>query len=188
MGDLWFFDRIAPVYDRVMPAASTGTLEAALGRADRPVERVLDVGGGTGRASRAVEVPERIVLDASGGMLSRVPAGIGRVLGDARHPPFRAGSIDAVLIVDALHHLPERTRVLDALVDVLRPGGVLVVSEFDPSTLRGRVLEAGEHLLGMTSQFDTPAALVEALSRPGLEPVVVESGFGYTVAATKPGG
>lgn len=187
-GDLWFFDRIAPLYDVVMPSASAGTLAAALERADGPVERVLDVGGGTGRAARAIDVPERIVLDASAAMLARVPEGIGRVRGDARAPPLRSASVDAALIVDAFHHLPEEHRVLDALADVLRPGGVLVIGEFDPSTLRGRGLEAGEHLLTMESQFYTPTELVEALTAAGLDAGVVEPGFGYTVAATKPRG
>jgi demethylmenaquinone methyltransferase/2-methoxy-6-polyprenyl-1,4-benzoquinol methylase len=187
-GDLWFFDRIAPVYDSVVPSASGDTLATALEYADRSIERIVDVGGGTGRAIRAIDAPERIVIDASAGMLARVPEGIGCVRGDARDPPLRTASVDAVLIVDAFHHLPEKRRVLDALAEVLRPGGVLVIGEFDPSTLRGRILDAGEHLLGMESQFYTPAELGEALSGAGLDPVVVDAGFGYTVAATKPGG
>jgi demethylmenaquinone methyltransferase/2-methoxy-6-polyprenyl-1,4-benzoquinol methylase len=187
-GDLWVFDRIAPVYDRLMPAASAGALAAALERGDRPIQRVLDVGGGTGRAARAIDVPDRIVLDASAGMLTRVPDGISRVRGDAREPPFRSASVDAVLVVDAFHHLPDARRVLDALADVLRPGGVLVIVELDPSTLRGRVLEAGEHLLGMDSQFYTPTEMVDAISSSGLDAAVVDTGFGYIVAGTKPRG
>ena len=186
-GDRWFFDRIAPVYDLFMPPASAGTLASALEHADRPVERVLDVGGGTGRATRAIDTPERIVLDASAGMLARAPAGIERVRGGARALPFPDASVDAALIVDAFHHLPEGERVLDAVARVLRPGGVLVIAEFDPSTLRGRMLEAGEHLIGMESRFYTPAELTAALSEARLDPAVVEEDFGYAVAATKPG-
>jgi hypothetical protein len=40
----------------------------------------------------------------------------------------------------------------------------------------------------MESQFYTPAELVEALTAAGLDAGVVEPGFGYTVAATKPRG
>jgi len=186
-GDRWFFDRIAPVYDLFMPPASAGTLASALERADRPVERVLDVGGGTGRAARAIDTPERIVLDASAGMLARVPAGIERVRGGARALPFPDASVDAALIVDAYHHLPGRRRVLEAVAEILRPGGVLVIGEFDPATLRGRILEAGEHLLGMESQFHTPEEVTAALSEAGFDPAVVDRGFDYTVAGTKPG-
>ena len=187
LGDLPYFDGIAPVYDRLVPSASAGTLAAALDRADRPIERVVDVGGGTGRVARAVDAPRRIVLDASAAMLARVPGGIERVRGDARAPPVPDASVDAALIVDAYHHLPGRRRVLEAVADILRPGGVLVIGEFDPATLRGRILEAGEHLLGMESQFYTPEEVTAALSAAGFDPAVVDRGFDYTVAGTKPG-
>jgi len=186
-GDLWFFDRIAPIYDLVVPRAGANTLAAALERAERPVERVLDVGGGTGRAARALDAPERVIIDASPGMLARAPPGIGRVRGDARRLPVRDASVDAVVIVDAYHHLPGRRAVLREVVRVLAPGGILVVQEFDPSTLRGRLLAAGERLIGMDSRFDPPGDLVAALSEAGLDATVVEPGFAYTVAGTKPG-
>ncbi len=185
-GDLPYFDRMAPVYDVVMPSASMETFRAAFDRADRPIERVLDIGGGTGRAARAIDVPQPVVLDASAVMLARVPEGIEAVLGDAREPPFKTESIDAALIVDAFHHLPDKQGVLDAIATLLRPGGVLVIAEFDPSTVRGRVLAAGEHLIGMESQFYTPTDLVMALSETGLRTAILESGFGYAVASTKP--
>ena len=186
-GDLPYFDRMAPVYDLLMPPASAETFAAAFDRADRAIERVLDVGGGTGRAARAIGASQPVILDASAGMIARVPEGIWAVRGDAREPPFRAESVDAALIVDAFHHLPESQQVLDAIATLLRPGGVLVIAEFDPSTLRGRVLEIGEHLIGMESRFYTPTELVMALSETGLRTAVIESGFGYAVAATKPG-
>ncbi|MFB6227333.1 MAG: class I SAM-dependent methyltransferase [Halobacteriales archaeon] len=187
-GDLPYFDRMAPVYDLFMPSASAETFATAFDRADRPIERVLDVGGGTGRAARAVDAPRRIVLDASAGMLARVPGEVEAVRGDAREPPFRAESVDAALIVDAFHHLPESQQVLDTIATLLRPGGVLVIAEFDPSTVRGRVLAAGEHLIGMESRFYTPTELVMALSETGLRTAIIDSGFGYAVAATKPRG
>ena len=187
-GDLSYFDRMAPVYDLFMPSASVETFAAAFDRADRPIERVLDIGGGTGRAARAIDAPRRVVLDASAGMLTRVPEGIEAVRGDARDPPFRPESVDAALIVDAFHHLPDEQGVLDAIATLLRPGGVLVIAEFDPSTVRGRILEVGERLIGMESRFYTPTDLVLALSETGLRTAVIESGVGYAVAATKPGG
>jgi len=186
-GDLWFFERVAPVYDYLMPGADAAALAAGLDRAGRPVERVLDVGGGTGRASRALDVPDRTVVDASGSMLARVPPGIGRVRGDARRLPVADGAVDAVLVVDAYHHLPEPVRVAAEAARVLAPGGVLVAAEFDPSTPRGRLLAAGEHLIGMESRFREPADLVASLDGAGLDAGIVDRGFGYAVAGRKPG-
>lgn len=185
--DVWFFDRIAPVYDLVVPGATASTLSRGLDLAEGEVTRVIDVGGGTGRAARSLDPPRRIVLDASVAMLRRVPDGIDPVRGDARRLPFPGGSVDAVLIVDAFHHLPDPEGVIGEAERVLRPGGVLLVQEFDPGTLRGRLLAAGESLLGLDSHFHTPADLLGSLDAAGLDPSMVESGFAYTVAGTKPG-
>ncbi|ERH11935.1 MAG: hypothetical protein J07HB67_00946, partial [halophilic archaeon J07HB67] len=51
-GDVRFFDRVAGLYDLVVPSASPADLRAGLRFADRPVERVVDAAGGTGRAAR----------------------------------------------------------------------------------------------------------------------------------------
>jgi len=182
-GDVRFFDRFASVYDRLMPPADADALEAGLRRSRRSVERVLDVGGGTGRATRALDVPERVVVDASGGMLRRArKRGLDCVRADAGRLPFVDDAVDAVTVVDALHHLPNPRAAVGEAARVLAPGGVLVIREFDPSTLRGRALVASEKLVGFDSAFATPAELVRFLERAGFRARIVETGFGYTVA------
>lgn len=186
-GDRWFFDRLARVYDLVMPPASARALREGLAVAEGPVERVLDVGGGTGRATRRLDAPERVVVDLSLGMLRRVPVGIGRVRASATDLPVRDGAADAVLIVDALHHMPSHHRVVAEAHRVLRPGGVLVVREFDRGTLRGRLLEAAEHAVRMESTFRTAAGLRDRVSAAGFEAAaVLDGGFACTVVGRKP--
>jgi SAM-dependent methyltransferase len=51
----------------------------------------------------------------------------GLVVADAEALPFAAGSFQAVLAVSVLEHLPEPERALDAMIDVLAPGGRLLV-------------------------------------------------------------
>ncbi|PHQ47741.1 methyltransferase type 11, partial [Halorubrum sp. C3] len=51
IGDVGFFDRVAPLYDLAMPPADGEALAAGLDHAARPIERLLDVGGGSGRAA-----------------------------------------------------------------------------------------------------------------------------------------
>lgn len=186
-GDRWFFDRIAGMYDVVTPPAARRSLETGLSMADGPVERLLDVGGGTGRAARALDVPERVVVDASAGMLRRVPAGLDPVLASATDLPVSAGAVDVVVIVDALHHLPDHDRVLAEADRALRPGGVLVVREFDRGTLRGRVLEAAEHLGRLGSTFLTADGIRDRLEAAGFEATVLEAGFSCTVVGHKSG-
>ncbi|MEF8851177.1 MAG: methyltransferase domain-containing protein [Haloarculaceae archaeon] len=185
LGDVSPFHRFARFYDLGMWRADRATLEAGLAVADRPVERVLDVGGGTGRASRALTDYETVVVDAARGMLARArETGLATVQGDAAALPVHDGSADAVLVVDALHHMADPDGVFAAAGRALRPGGVLVVREFDPTTLRGRGLVLGERVVGFDSQFWPPAELRDRLAAAGFEATVVEGGFGYTVAGT----
>lgn len=185
-GDVWFFDRIARVYNVIMPAADAGALRAGLARGDRSIERVLDVGGGTGRGLRALDPREPIVLDAAGGMLDHAPAGWTRLQASATAVPLADDTVDAVVIVDALHHLPDATGVLAETYRVLRGRGVVVIREFDPETVRGRLVAAGERVLGFSSTFMRPDALATSLETAGFDATIVERGFGYTVAGRKP--
>lgn len=186
-GDLWFFERFARPYELFMPPADPAVVERALGLARRPVDRVVDVAGGPGRAARAVDAPERVVVDAAAGMLRRVPHGMAAVRGDASRLPLRSEAADAVLVVDALHHLPRTDAVVSEAERVLRPGGVLVIREFDRGTLRGRFLAVGERLIGFDSTFFTADELAERLADAGFEAHVTDRGFDCTVVGVKPG-
>lgn len=184
-GDIGPFDRFASVYDVVMPPARASKLRAGLAVADRAVERAVDVGGGPGRAVSRLDLTERIVLDAAPGMTRRARAnGLDAILGDAGRLPLQSASVDAVLIVDALHHMQDVDAVFREAERVLRSGGVLVIRDFDPATLRGRGLVAAEHLIGFDSVFFTPDAIADRMAEAGLTATVVDGGFGYTVAGT----
>ncbi len=185
-GDVDHFDRIARFYDYFSPDSDYDVLREGLDQAERPVERVADVAGGTGRAVRAVDVAERLVLDASSGMLAQAHTHeLDCVRGDATRLPFDAESVDAVLIADALHHIRDAETTFSEVERVLRPGGVVVVREFNPATVRGRLLVRGEHLLGMESSFFTPDELARTLHVANLVPRVRNRGFDYTVAGIK---
>ena len=150
--DVGQFHRFAWLYHRVMPSADTTALERGLAHADRDVERILDVGGGTGRATRALG--GATVIDAAEGMVRAAAAnGDQSVRGVAEHLPVRDASVDAVVVVDALHHFADGDAALRETVRVLRLGGILVIRDFDPKTLRGRALAAAEHAVGFDSQL-----------------------------------
>jgi demethylmenaquinone methyltransferase/2-methoxy-6-polyprenyl-1,4-benzoquinol methylase len=199
-GDVRFFDRIAGLYDLAMPPARPADLRAGLRFADRPVERVLDAAGGTGRAARAVTAaagvvgsvdavghPSVTVLDISREMLTRAAAdGLPAVQGDLRTPPIQPGSVDAAVVTDALHHVPDAEQALASLAATVAPGGVVVVREFDPETIRGRGLALAERLVGMDSTFLSPATVQRTLRRAGLRAYEIQPGFGYTVVGVVP--
>lgn len=188
-GDVRFFDRIAPVFDRLTPAVDPARLAAGLDRASRPVERVVDLAGGSGRAAASVDASERLVVDAALGLLRRAPGRDARlvpVAGDARRLPLADESVDAVTVVDAFHHLPDQRSVAGEVLRVLRSGGVLVVVDVDPEHPLGRAVVAVEGLIGFGSIFTGPDDLARFLRRAGFADVaVVERGFTYTVVAAK---
>lgn len=186
MYDVAVFDRLAWLYDAVMPAADPTPLRSALATVDGTVETVIDIGGGSGRAATALD-EDAVVLDASRGMLNRAQRkGLEGIQGDAGRLPLQDGVADAVVIVDAFHHFPEGPRTLEEVYRVLRPGGVLVIREFDPGTIRGRVTEVGEALLRFGSTFYRPDALRDVMSAAGFEVTVPTRGFSYTVLGTRP--
>lgn len=199
LGDVRFFDRLAPLYDLVMPAADREILTAALARVDGPLNRLLDLGGGSGRATSAVEAPERIVLDLSRPMLQRArhrqadqrgrlhrpnTNQVGPLValqGDAGRLPVADDAVDAAMVVDAFHHMPKQQSVIEEAARVVRPGGVFVICEFDPGHPLGWLTERAEHAIGMGSMFHQPAELAEQLAAAGFDVSLLDAGFEYTL-------
>jgi SAM-dependent methyltransferase len=183
--DVTRFDRFARLYDFAMPSADAATLERGLGYATRDADRVLDVGGGSGRAASALG--GAVVVDPARGMLAQArEAGNAPVRGTAERLPVRDRSVDAVMIVDALHHFASAEDAVAEAARVLRPGGVLLVRDFDPGTVRGRALVALEHAVGFDSRFFDSATLLETFRDAGLSAFRPEAGFAYTVVGVKP--
>lgn len=188
-GDVRFFDSVARAYDLFMPSSSTIELQAGFDHAARPVGRVLDLAGGTGRVATALRSDgyDPLVADVSQGMLRRARIRNLRVVrADAATLPLPDDSVDAVVVVDAYHHLPDQAAALAEATRVVVPGGVVVVRDFDPTTLRGRGVEAFEHLVGMGSRFASADELAAAMSRAGLRSRVLERGFVATVVGVVP--
>ena len=186
VGDVRQFEWIAPLYDFFTPEIDESTLKRGLELANRPIERVLDVGGGTGRAARSVTADCRIVADPALEMLTQArDHDLVVIRADGSTLPVRKTTVDAVLIVDALHHISDQHGALAEAHRVLRPGGVLIVVEFDPTTVRGRLLVAGEHLIGFDSTFQPPELLRDSMIRSGFDTTITERGFTYTVVGSK---
>lgn len=95
--------------------------------------RALDVGCGEGMLTRELRgvVPEVVGLDLDRPSLDLARShphedGTGYVLGDVLAHPFEPASFDLVASIATLHHL-DAVAGLEAMRDLLRPGGVLVV-------------------------------------------------------------
>jgi ubiquinone/menaquinone biosynthesis C-methylase UbiE len=109
-----------------------------------PDAHVLEVGPGSGFFSvalaRAVPCGRLVLFDLQAEFLARVrrrlsAAGRGNgsfARGDARRLPFADASLDAVVLVAVLGEVPDRRACLHEVFRVLRPGGLLSVSEQRP--------------------------------------------------------
>ncbi len=134
-----WFDRRASAYEggitgRWRDPVQRGALDALGLAAD---DRLLDVGCGTGAASRrAATIAGSVVgVDLSTEMLREATLladGIDDVTfmrADAEALPFADASFTAVLCSNSLHHYPNPARGLDEMARVLEPGGRLVVGD-----------------------------------------------------------
>lgn len=116
------------IYDRLA--------EVLIGASPVPLDgaRVLDVGAGTGAATRAALAAGAaavVAVDAALGMLAhrargRPPA----VVGDVVALPFAGAAFDAAVAAFSLNHLPEPAAGLREMARVTRPGGPLLVASY----------------------------------------------------------
>lgn len=142
---VWLYDRFAPRYDTVKlfdEKDEAWFLGGPLAHALRGVTTslVLDVATGTARLPLALlrqpTFTGRIIgLDLSRGMLRRAAANtadhrerLTLLWQDATWLPFADEVVDAVVCLEALEFLPDARMTLSEMVRVLRPCGILLVS------------------------------------------------------------
>ena len=109
--------------------------------------RVLEIGTGKGRflvelARRTTNVVT-VDPDAAEQRFARlnaahagVTSNIRFVVADGAHLPFADASFDAVVSMNALHHIRDLKGVLDEVLRVVKPGGKIVLADFDANGFR----------------------------------------------------
>ena len=189
------FDRASDSYDAAASLQERVRNEL-LGRLDElkiQPRAVLDLGAGTGHATRALKrrFPQSlaVAVDIAPGMLARARAQsrwlrrFERVRADAYSLPFRDQSFDLVFSSLMLQWCDDLDAVFTEISRVLAPGGLLLFSTFGPGTL-GELREAWtasdaaidgarQPTPNHVNHFFDPHALGSALMHAGLaEPVL----------------
>jgi SAM-dependent methyltransferase len=103
----------------------------------RPGSRVLDVGVGLGRLLGPLTELERFGIDISMDYLRRAAAtGISVVYARVEDMPFRHGTFDLAIATDIFEHVLDLNDAVAKILDVIKPGGYLLVRSPDREDLR----------------------------------------------------
>jgi len=120
------FGAVAETYDQGRPGYPTEALAWVL---PTDAARVVDLGAGTGKATRvlATLVPEVIAVEPDPAMraqLLRVLPDVPVLMGEGASIPMADASVDAVVVAQAWHWMDPIVASLE-VARVLRPGGTL---------------------------------------------------------------
>lgn len=181
------FERASSSYDRaaVLQADVRNRLLARLDYVKLNPQVIVDVGCGTGHASRALKrrYPRSLViaLDIAPGMLQAAARQRGwlrrfeRVCADAQRLPLAAASVDFLYSNLMLQWCDDLDALLAEFRRVLKPRGLLTFSTFGPDTLKElrdawASVDAHTHVHRFIDMHDIGDALLRAgLSEPVLD-------------------
>ncbi len=166
-----FFDHVAPVYERLHGGAEKTFGRISVLAGFKLTDRVLDIGGGTGRISQFLvgKVSEIIVLDPSEKMIAECKkhTGLTCEVGSGEQIPLADESVDKVIMVDAFHHVGDQEKVLSEIRRVLKPDGLVVFEEFAPERLGGKLVLFFEKIFKLGSIFHSPKKLERLFENAG---------------------
>jgi len=175
------WDLVSRLYDSVIHPPDPEKLLRLL--QPSPGERVLDIGGGTGRVSHLLTHDlDMIICDPSSGMLGQAQnKGIRACAGMAERLPFADHSFGRIIVVDALHHFLNADAAAGQLLRVLRPGGRLVVEEPDIRQFRVKLVALAERLALMRSRLLSLSDLIRLFEAHGAVVVAADEHHDYNV-------
>jgi ubiquinone/menaquinone biosynthesis C-methylase UbiE len=178
----WTYDLAARRYDNIKqfhPSDDRWFLAQPLLNLLRPINcpLILDVATGTGRLPQALLQSAGfdgaiVGLDLSRRMLQQAAIKLQAldehanhpvtlILQDALHLPFPDATFDAVACLEALEFMPDPERALSEMARVLRPGGVLLITN--------RVNWESKLMPGKAFTKDTLRAMLKRHSLPQVE-------------------
>jgi SAM-dependent methyltransferase len=121
------FNSISSFYQRKKRESYLRLMKRSIGPV--PKGRIADLGCGAGVALSWFE-GEKVGVDFSANLLCQGPPGAEYVVADVESPPFRDQTLDTVLCLDVLEHLPS-LKVIDEAHRILVPGGIFHLGTAD---------------------------------------------------------
>ncbi|KJR97605.1 MAG: hypothetical protein VR65_23665 [Desulfobulbaceae bacterium BRH_c16a] len=171
-----YFDTVAQQWDAMRREFfSPAVRDQALARAGLEAGRTaLDVGAGSGFVSRGLVAKglQVIAVDQSERMLAELSVALPEVdcrVGDADFLPVDDAAVDYVFANMYLHHVEDPGSAIREMVRVLKPGGVLTITDLDEHDFEFLRREQHDRWLGFQQ-----AQLEEWYRAAGLEDVTVQ--------------
>jgi SAM-dependent methyltransferase len=187
------FNKLAGTYHQRYADNKLDGIEAALLdlARSRSVERVLEVGCGTGRWIESLRITGAAVFgaDASTGMIEQGARRLGPqrlIAATANRLPFDQEYFDLIFAVNAVHHFDDAQDFIRQARYLLRPNGVLALVGIDPRSIRRRYYY--EHFEGAwgldIARYPSFGELVDCMIRAGLNDVEMRVVDRYSIDFT----
>lgn len=169
-----FFDIVAPIYEKLHFGAQKTFDKIKSIVIFEPSDKVIDLGGGTGRIANFLtnKVNKITVVDTSEKMLKQCQQWhpeLSCVHAEAQSLPFADNSVNKIIIVDAFHHFQNQEQVVKEIKRVLAENGKVVIEEFNPLKMIGKLVIIIEKLFLMGSVFYNPLSLADLFSVNGFK-------------------
>jgi demethylmenaquinone methyltransferase/2-methoxy-6-polyprenyl-1,4-benzoquinol methylase len=180
MPNNFLFDLIAPFYDHVIRPKDGDLLPDPL---DLPATGwLLDAGGGTGRASSSLidQTDHLLICDLSFSMLQTAQEkGIKNLVqASATALPFKNETFDRIMVIDALHHMPEQKNTVGEMLRTLKTDGRMLIEEPDINLFAVKLIAMFEKLALMKSHFHTKDEIKDMVESFGAKAVLDSDGKG----------
>ena len=180
MPNNFLFDLLAPFYDHVISPKEDGVLAGPLGLPSSGW--MMDAGGGTGRASASLvgEVEHLLICDLSFSMLQTAQEkGIQNLVqASATALPFADGTFERIMVIDALHHMPEQKKTVGEMLRTLKSSGRMLIEEPDISLFAVKLIALFEKLALMKSYFHKKEEIKEMVESYGAAATMDSDGKG----------
>lgn len=179
-----FYDEDAALYDELRFSTRAGrrnhATQVELINSLLPVStgRTVEVGSGTGRFTRVVapRTDEYVIVDVAAQMLKAANQAVPKtcpLMGDATNLPLQSRSVDTLVCLNVLNHVPAFDKALSEFARVLKPNGKLLVNFNNvqsPYFLPGMIVNRRKRAFraDVFSHWQTWSTFRKALSLAGL--------------------
>jgi len=180
MPNNFLFDLLGPFYDHVISPKEAQDLLQPLNLPSNGW--LLDAGGGTGRASVRLKemVGNLVICDLSEPMLREAQSkGIQNLVqASVTHLPFAEETFERIMVIDALHHMPDQKETVGEMLRTLKKNGRLLIEEPDIRLLAVKLIALFEKLALMKSTFNSPLKISQMVEEFGAQAKIASDGKG----------